>query len=260
MTTISDAVPLMELQATLPGVGVNEMDALAWVPRDARSLLDVGCNAGELLELFRPAFPEMRLVGVDVNAAQMADAAARLPGIEFRHASGDALPFADGEFDCATCIEVLEHIPERRRPAALREIHRVVRPGGRFILRVPHAGAFEWLDSNNLRFRFPRLYGAAVGRGRRDEGYAEGTADVVWHHHFSKAELLELLGPGWVLEAQRMGALFLLPLMDLLCWPFYRLRRIDNPLFRALQRIARWDIAHDYGQRSFNILLVFRRI
>lgn len=236
------------------------MDPLEWLPPDTQALLDVGCNVGELLGDCRAAHPQIKLAGVDVNREAVDKGRASLPSVDFRYASGTELPFPDQSFDCVTCIEVLEHIPAEKRRHALAEMHRVLRPGGALILRVPHAGAFAWLDSNNLRFRFPRLYGALLGKGRRDAGYESGSAGVVWHHHFTRAELLELVGPAWKLDGERTGALLLLPLTDILCWPFYRLRRIDNPVFRLLQRIARWDVGHDYGSASFDILLRFRRL
>ena len=236
------------------------MDPLEWLPPDTRALLDVGCNVGELLTDCAVAYPEITLAGVDVNRAAIDKARVFLPTADIRHVSGTELPFPDQAFDCVTCIEVLEHIPAEKRRHALGEIHRVLRPGGSFILRVPHAGAFAWLDSNNLRFRFPRFYRAVLGKGRRDAGYESGSSGVVWHHHFTRAELIDLVGPAWQLDGERTGALVLLPLTDILCWPFYRLRRIDNPVFRLLQRIARWDVGRDYGSASFDILLRFRRL
>jgi SAM-dependent methyltransferase len=235
------------------------MDPIVWIPAGARSLLDVGCNSGELLIECRKELPHLELTGVDVNVAALDIARAALPDVDIRIASGDDLPFEDARFDCVTCIEVLEHIPADRRKAALAEMHRVLRPGGSLILRVPHAGAFAWMDSNNLRFRFPRLYQLILGAGRRDAGYAGGSSDVVWHHHFTVAELLQMAGAGWELEARRTGALFILPLTDLLCWPFYRLGRTENRAFRAIQRLAAWDIGRDYGSLSFDILLRLRR-
>ncbi len=235
------------------------MEPAAWIPGTARTLLDVGCNAGDLLANLHQSHRHLRLVGVDVNAAQIERARKRLPRIEFHYASGIALPFPDDCFDCVTCIEVLEHVPADLREGALREMRRVLRPGGRLVLRVPHAGTFAWMDTNNFRFRFPAVYRILVGRGRRDDGYADSSAGVVWHHHFDKTELLRLLGGGWVLEGEQRGALFLLPLVDLLCWPFYRRRRVDNPIFRALQRVAAIDMARDFGAFSYGILLALRR-
>jgi SAM-dependent methyltransferase len=235
------------------------MHPARWVPDDLTSLLDVGCNAGELLADCRAVNPALRVAGVDVNAGAVDMARRRLPDGEFSTTGAEALPFADASFDCVTCIEVLEHVPAALRSRALSEIRRVLKPGGLLILRVPHAGAFDWLDPNNFRFRAPGLYRRVLRRGTRDDGYAHGSSDVVWHHHFSKDEILDLLGAGWSVQATRTGGAFLCPLADIFSWPFYRLRRIDNPLFGAVQSLANFDLGIDYGTWSFDVLFVLRR-
>jgi SAM-dependent methyltransferase len=237
----------------------NWMHPIRWIPADANSLLDVGCNVGELLRYCSAVHPAMRLFGVEVNSFALLQARKELPEAVFYEASAAELPFPDEVFDCVTCIEVLEHIPARLRQAALTEMGRVLRRGGRLVLRVPHAGLFAFLDSNNLRFRMPRLYGALLKKGRRDSGYAEGSEEVVWHHHFTRKELEGLLGKGWELESFRTGGLFLMAVADLASWPFYRLRRTNNISYRLLQRIANFDIGCDYGRASFDILMVLRR-
>jgi SAM-dependent methyltransferase len=131
-----------------------------------------------------------------------------------------------------TCIEVLEHIPQANRHSTLAEVRRVLKPGGKFILRCPHAGTFQGLDPSNFRFRFQRLHRAIIRRGLRDDGYRDNSDGVVWHHHFSRDELLDLAGPGIELETDRYGGLILMPLGDLMRWPFYRLRLYRNPLLR----------------------------
>jgi SAM-dependent methyltransferase len=73
---------------------------------------------------------EIDYLSVDVNsplAAVQADAC--------------DLPFADETFDVAICLHTLEHIPDDRQ--ALREIHRVLRPGGRAVLQVPPSDLAE---------------------------------------------------------------------------------------------------------------------
>jgi SAM-dependent methyltransferase len=247
---------------TAPAVverGSNRMHPLRWVPAEARSLLDVGCNDGALLGDVRRAFPAMRLAAVEINPSALATARRALPGAELHQAGADRLPFPDGDFDCVTCIEVLEHIPEALRAVAIREMRRVLRPDGRLVLRTPHAGTFSWLDTNNYRFRCPWLYRALVGRGLRDAGYPGGAGDVVWHHHFTQAELLAVAGAGWEVEAVCHGGLLLFPLADLLSWPFYRLRCYDNGLLRMIHRVADFDYGCDYGRASYGILLALRR-
>jgi SAM-dependent methyltransferase len=243
-----------------PPAKQNWMHPIRWVPAGAASLLDIGCNAGELLAYCHELYPAMRLAGVEINSAALAKARHNLPDAQLHGAGADALPFADASFECVTCIEVLEHIPARLRQQALSEMRRVLQPGGRLVLRVPHAGWFAFLDSNNLRFRVPRLYRTLLQNGRRDAGYAGGSADVVWHHHFSEAELRELLGAGWELETSRTGGLLMFPLSDIALWPFYRLQRTNNVFYRALHRLADFDIGCDYGRASFDILLVLKRI
>ena len=138
-------------------------------------------------------------------------------------------------------------------------MRRVLRPGGRLVLRVPFAGLFAFLDSNNIRFRIPRIYNSLLKNGRRDAGYAGGSADVVWHHHFNRGELRELLGDGWEIESSRTGGLLLFPLADIALWPFYRLQRTNNFLYRALHRISDFDLGRDYGNSSFDVLMVLKR-
>jgi SAM-dependent methyltransferase len=57
------------------------------------------------------------------------------------HADACDLPFEDESFDLAVCVHVLEHIPDDRQ--ALREMHRVLRPGGRAVLQVPPSDLAE---------------------------------------------------------------------------------------------------------------------
>jgi SAM-dependent methyltransferase len=196
---------------------------------------------------------------VEVNPAALAKARAQLPGAELHASGAEALPFPDESFDCVTCVEVLEHIPADRRAQTLGEMQRVLRPGGRLVLRTPHAGLFTWLDSNNFRFRFPRLYRLLLRGGRRDAGYAGGSADVVWHHHFRRDELIGLAGDGWNVETVRYGGLLLFPLADWLCWPFYRTGWHEARLLRLLHRMGDFDYGCDFGTASYGILVVLGR-
>lgn len=235
------------------------MHPIRWVPPGVTDLLDVGCNVGALLRFCGETWPRLQLAGVEINAESLEAARRALPGADLRLAGADALPFPDGSFDCVTCIEVLEHVPEARRRAALAEMRRVLRLGGRLVLRVPHAGAFAWLDPDNFRFRFPGLYRRLVGRGRKDVAYGDRADGVVWHHHFTKAELLDLAGDGWEVEATRRGGLLLSPLAMIAAWPFSRLRKTRNPLFHALMWLSEFDLGWDFGRASYDILLVLKR-
>jgi ubiquinone/menaquinone biosynthesis C-methylase UbiE len=71
------------------------------------------------------------------------------PRLSFEVADGRELPFNDGSFDHAYSVSVLEHIPEPGDEAALRELGRVTKPGGRVVVTLPYAKEYrqDWRDA-----------------------------------------------------------------------------------------------------------------
>jgi SAM-dependent methyltransferase len=90
--------------------------------------LDVGCGIGVLHRYIRDRFA--RLCAVDVSTACLEQAARANSGVEYRAYSGAELPFATGEFDFAYAICVLHHVPPADWLGFMREMARVIRPGG----------------------------------------------------------------------------------------------------------------------------------
>jgi SAM-dependent methyltransferase len=72
------------------------------------------------------------------------------PLLHLEVADGRALPFEEASFDHAYSISVLEHIPDDGDAIALRELARMVRPGGRVLVTLPHAPMYreDWLDGD----------------------------------------------------------------------------------------------------------------
>jgi SAM-dependent methyltransferase len=103
----------------------------------ARRVLDVGCGTGAMAADAVRRWPVATVDGVDASAAMLEIAereasslpAAARPRLRFRQALADNLPFVDGTFDLALSAFVLQLVPSRYR--ALREMRRVLRPGGR---------------------------------------------------------------------------------------------------------------------------------
>ncbi|MEZ4386593.1 MAG: metalloregulator ArsR/SmtB family transcription factor [Candidatus Krumholzibacteriia bacterium] len=100
-----------------------------------RRVVDVGTGSGALLPLL--AMSGAEVVAVDHSAALLARARRRirdagLGGITFQQADVRTLPFADATFDAAYTSMVLHHLPEPA--AAVVELARVVRPGGRVVI------------------------------------------------------------------------------------------------------------------------------
>jgi SAM-dependent methyltransferase len=112
--------------------------------RQGLRILDAGCGTGgTTVELRR--FGEV--VGVDLAWEALEPARGR--GLtELARASIESLPFGDATFDAATSFEVVYHLGVANDGAALKEIRRVLKPGGLFLLRVP---AHDWLRGEHDR-------------------------------------------------------------------------------------------------------------
>jgi SAM-dependent methyltransferase len=89
---------------------VDELFTLA----DPASLLDVGCGEGVLVHEWAVRLGERRVVGIDLeeDSIQAGWAERQAPNLEYRVMRAENLPFADDEFDLASAIEVLEHVPD----------------------------------------------------------------------------------------------------------------------------------------------------
>jgi SAM-dependent methyltransferase len=141
------------LRERIPGDHSRQTLADAYA-RPARRVLDLGCGAGDSVDLFRSLDPRVEWVGADI--ADSAEVTARTRGdAEFVTFDGERLPFADGSFDLVFCKQVLEHA---RRPEALfREAARVLAPGGRL------AGSTSQLEAFHSRSVFnPTPYGVTL--------------------------------------------------------------------------------------------------
>ena len=81
---------------------------------DPASVLDVGCGEGVLVHRWATERPQTRIVGIDLEEAsiQAGWADRKAPNLEYRVMQAENLPFADGEFELASAIEVLEHVPD----------------------------------------------------------------------------------------------------------------------------------------------------
>src|SRR5256885_4601526 len=104
-------------------------------PLDRCDLLDLGCGAGWAARMAKDA-GAARVVGLDFSRTGLLLARKHSPQLGWVQADGTALPFADEVFNRLFCNGSLEHFPDIHK--GLREIVRILRPGGRAVLIVPN--------------------------------------------------------------------------------------------------------------------------
>ena len=106
-------------------------------------LLDIGCGTGAHLLVFRNQY-RCEVSGIDASGRMLAEALAKLPDADLRQGLAEDLPFADGAFDVALMMLVVQHLD---RLGAFSEARRVLAPGGRLLVHTPNPDGFEraWL-------------------------------------------------------------------------------------------------------------------
>ena len=97
------------------------------------TILDIACGTGSQLVANRAVAAGARFVGLDRSLGMLRHAQAKAADIGWVQGDGAALPFGPGQFDFATCQFGFHHVPDKA--ATLREVSRVLRRGGRFVMR-----------------------------------------------------------------------------------------------------------------------------
>jgi SAM-dependent methyltransferase len=163
----------MDVHSTYYRVAVDALQRLLG-PGGGRCL-DVGCGGGH----FIPPVLELgwEVVGTDLSADQLAAARARLPALELVPADAAALPFDDASFDAA--YSTFTHTDLDDFAAAVGEVRRVLRAGGRFVYVGNHP-CFVGATQEHLASGVPLLHPGYRHAGRWDAGDAPGTTPAGW--------------------------------------------------------------------------------
>jgi 2-polyprenyl-6-hydroxyphenyl methylase/3-demethylubiquinone-9 3-methyltransferase len=155
-------------------------------PLAGRRVLDLGCGKGRFCGTLRDKGASV--VGVDLCAGMLADAAE----LDRVRATARRLPFAPASFDRVLAVEVFEHLAPRSLDAVCREVRRVLRPEGTFVIVDKNAYswntqrpwlpslAVKWLDERRGRWMYshrgpvrehwfrPRRFQRRLGRWFRE--------------------------------------------------------------------------------------------
>jgi len=115
------------------------LDAL---PASSR-VLDAGCGEGVLVSEYAG---RLDITGIDANYASD----------RVTNGSLTALPYPDAAFDCALCLDVLEHLSFEDQPRALAELHRILKPSGELLASVPNLAHLQSRIQFALRGRLIR--------------------------------------------------------------------------------------------------------
>ena len=107
------------------------LEKLSHIP--FQSALDLGCGTGEMLKLILQQDVGKELYGIDLSEKMLHVAKSKLPEqVKVLLGDSEALPFPDNTFDVVYCNDSFHHYPAPTN--VLREVHRVLKPGGTFLM------------------------------------------------------------------------------------------------------------------------------
>lgn len=185
-----------------------------WVrPTDDMVILDVPCGRGFYLNMFRYV-SDCRLVGAELDWDVLLKAqrnVGHLPNLALNHANIYALPYPDDTFDAVILSEILEHVDDD--VAALREVFRVLKPGGVAAITVPNADyPFLWDPINKT---LEMLTGRHIQHGPF-AGIWANHVRLYWRDDLRTAAL----GAGFLVEEERSFTHYSMPFIHNVVYGF----------------------------------------
>ena len=105
---------------------------LAFIPQKKGTILDVACGKGATTRYLLNYYSPETVTGINISEKQLARCKVNAPGCNFLLMSATELGFQDDSFDNIICVEAAFHFNTREK--FLRQVYRVLKPGGRLVL------------------------------------------------------------------------------------------------------------------------------
>jgi ubiquinone/menaquinone biosynthesis C-methylase UbiE len=168
--------------------------------------LDFGSHDGKAIAMLVKSGVVKKAFGLDANSDVVKKSQGTLPAnVELVTITvGEKIPFPDDTFTSVSLFGVLEHVLHQDK--LLKELNRVTKKGGLFVVAVPGKHFFSFMDMGNWKFVFPSAHKLFVTTWKGIEYYqnryaankdgliGDIEAGKSWHQHFAKQELQNLLG------------------------------------------------------------------
>lgn len=230
-------------------------------------ILDYGSGNGEFLGLLTKTKRNILAFGYDVNKNAFLKSSRKYKDVKFKYGEiNSKLPYKNSYFDTVLMFHVLEHVDSEKR--AIKEVHRVLKKGGVFILSSPYKGLFAWADAANLRYISPKLhklfyrlfygtntYNKLFLSTPKRNLFGDSSVNRTWHTHYSIKDIKKLLKERFSIIKLRRYSLFQPFLLDLInIW--YLIFKNENLLLNLLV----WLDNHiPAGNWSYNFYFVAKK-
>lgn len=189
------------------------------ISKQYRKILDFGCGDGSFTE--KLCSKNRVVYGCDADISLMENLRNKKKRGKYAIAPiSGKLPYRANSFDCVVMMGVLEHVLDERK--TLAEIYRVLESGGKLYIYGLNKGLLGFLDTGNIKFKFPNLHKFLYKYFYNENAYrkefvlkkkhgmiGDVTVGRSWHTHYSRKDLIKLLGNKFILEKHWLYSLAL---------------------------------------------------
>lgn len=181
--TWSFLTPLYDFFCTISGLGAGfKAKILNYVTlKDGMRVADIGCGTGVFLKAAKQKYPGVKFIGLDPDEKALAIAERRFAKVkievELKQAFAESLPLSDSSTDVCFSTLAFHHMPDEIKQKAVREIHRVLKPGGVVVIAdfgPSSTFLFSWLLPlfENVEYLHGNLQGL-IRKYLQEAGFAD---------------------------------------------------------------------------------------
>lgn len=229
-------------------------------------ILDFGCGDG----LFtKELLAKSKVVhGCDLDETIILENENKADGVRYNAVTSNTkLPYLNHFFDCVTMMGVLEHVRDERETLAV--ISKMLNTRGVLYLYILNKGVFGFMDSANLKFRFPGLHKLLYSLFYGKETYSKEFVDKkksgmmgdftlgkTWHTHYSLKEIIALLGSKFIIEKVWYYSLFL-PIILIIDFVYVSFLKRHSKL---ISKLINLDNKISLGPLSYSMVVKCRKV
>ncbi|MEK7526485.1 MAG: class I SAM-dependent methyltransferase [Patescibacteria group bacterium] len=227
-------------------------------------ILDFGCGNGHFTQNFTKLATQV--CGCDIDTEKI-KSAKKVLGIKFNSISpSEKTKYPSNFFDCVTMMGVLEHVASEED--TLKEIYRILKPGGFLYLYILNKGLFGIFDSGNFKFAFPKLhkliyfvvFGKQAYRSefvskKKKKMLGDFTLGKNWHTHYSLKDVKDLTKERFTIIRHWHYSLMLplLLIMEFFVVVLFKKRS------KILSKIIYLDNKIDAGDLSYSLVVKLKK-
>lgn len=228
------------------------------LPAHSERILDIGCQEARVTRFYLKK--SNCVVGVDCQKDFLLRAKQLNPGLKIVGSFAESLPFIDCVFDYVILTEMLGCISNQSQ--CIREIYRIMKPGGKLIITVPYKGLFGFLDPDNFKFYFPHIYYRTflLLKKKAPSKSVRFSKQDDYYPHYNFREIKSLLNSKFDICEIHRGGFLIYPLSIWINYFFNSFHLKNTWFLKLVNYLSDIEYRINFGGLAYNLLVVATKV